>query len=167
MSADKQLPIRERRPSVGAPVVDVQGSVVPAGISRPKHKRTLTGFGAGEIKHVEGMDNPRAVMFVLLFYPVSMAAMGSSSFPQLKSPHPLEAAPHSPECGVAQLLHSTMRPLSERAQLTNPLYSLDSGAPARGLDEAPGQRLQGQGCLRERGGAARRDDAGPQPVQLR
>ncbi|EAQ87196.1 conserved hypothetical protein [Chaetomium globosum CBS 148.51] len=53
MSADKQMPIRERRPSLGAPVVDVQGSVAPAGISRPKHKRTLTGFGAGEIKHVE------------------------------------------------------------------------------------------------------------------
>jgi hypothetical protein len=54
MASDK-LPHRERRPSVGAPIVDIQGSVGPAGISRPKHKRTLTGFGAGEIKHIEGM----------------------------------------------------------------------------------------------------------------
>ncbi|KAK4218652.1 family 35 putative glycosyltransferase [Rhypophila decipiens] len=47
------IPTRERRPSVGAPIVDIQGSVGPAGISRPKHKRTFTGFGAGEIKNVE------------------------------------------------------------------------------------------------------------------
>lgn len=46
--------MRERRPSTGAPIVDIQGPVGPAGISRPKHKRTFTGFGAGEIKSVEG-----------------------------------------------------------------------------------------------------------------
>ncbi|CRK33387.1 hypothetical protein BN1708_001065 [Verticillium longisporum] len=46
----ERLPLRERRPSTGAPIVDIQGSVGPAGISRPKHKRTATGFGAGEIK---------------------------------------------------------------------------------------------------------------------
>lgn len=46
--------MRERRPSTGAPIVDIQGAVGPAGISRPKHKRTVTGFGAGEIKSVEG-----------------------------------------------------------------------------------------------------------------
>ena len=40
---------------MGAPIVDIVGSVGPAGISRPKHKRTFTGFGAGEIKSVEGM----------------------------------------------------------------------------------------------------------------
>ncbi|KAM0484400.1 hypothetical protein ACHAPX_001823 [Trichoderma viride] len=51
--ASKQLPTRERRPSTGAPLVDIQGAVGPAGISRPKHRRTFTGFGAGEIKHVE------------------------------------------------------------------------------------------------------------------
>jgi len=45
---------RERRPSVGAPLIDIQGSVGPAGISRPKHKRTVTGFSAQEIKSVEG-----------------------------------------------------------------------------------------------------------------
>ncbi|KYK59526.1 glycogen phosphorylase [Drechmeria coniospora] len=49
----QRLPTRERRPSTSAPVVDIQGSVGPAGISRPKHKRTFTGFGAGEIKSVE------------------------------------------------------------------------------------------------------------------
>lgn len=38
----------------GAPIVDIVGSVGPAGISRPKHKRTYTGFGAGEVKSVEG-----------------------------------------------------------------------------------------------------------------
>ncbi|KAK4466423.1 family 35 putative glycosyltransferase [Cladorrhinum samala] len=53
MSTSTGLPARERRPSMGAPLVDIQGSVGPAGISRPKHKRTHTGFGAGEIKSVE------------------------------------------------------------------------------------------------------------------
>jgi hypothetical protein len=46
---------RERRPSTGAPIHDFQGPVGP-GFSRPKHKRTFTGFGAGEIKSVEGMQ---------------------------------------------------------------------------------------------------------------
>ncbi|OAA32416.1 glycogen phosphorylase [Moelleriella libera RCEF 2490] len=54
MSIEQQrLPTRERRPSTGAPIVDITGGVGPAGISRPKHKRTFTGFGAGEIKSVE------------------------------------------------------------------------------------------------------------------
>ncbi|RDL35721.1 Alpha-1,4 glucan phosphorylase [Venustampulla echinocandica] len=43
---------RERRLSTGAPISDLQGPVGP-GFSRPKHKRTFTGFGAGEIKSVE------------------------------------------------------------------------------------------------------------------
>lgn len=56
-STDPQrIPTRERRPSTSAPIVDIQGSVSPAGISRPKHKRTFTGFGAGDIKNVEGGD---------------------------------------------------------------------------------------------------------------
>ncbi|KAI8624257.1 glycosyltransferase family 35 protein [Xylariaceae sp. FL1651] len=50
---EQKMPVRERRPSMGAPIVDIVGSVGPAGISRPKHKRTFTGFGAGEIKSVE------------------------------------------------------------------------------------------------------------------
>ncbi|KAI1102175.1 glycosyltransferase family 35 protein [Jackrogersella minutella] len=48
-----RLPTRERRPSTAAPIVDIVGSVSPAGISRPKHKRTFTGFGASDIKSVE------------------------------------------------------------------------------------------------------------------
>ncbi|KAI0429869.1 glycosyltransferase family 35 protein [Xylaria sp. FL1042] len=52
-STEHPIPTRERRPSMGAPIVDILGSVGPAGISRPKHKRTVTGFGAGEIKNVE------------------------------------------------------------------------------------------------------------------
>ncbi|KAK8232911.1 glycosyl transferase [Phyllosticta capitalensis] len=43
---------RERRPSTGAPLSDLQGPVGP-GFSRPKHKRTVTGFGPSEIKAVE------------------------------------------------------------------------------------------------------------------
>lgn len=43
---------RQRRPSTGAPISDLQGPVGP-GFSRPKHKRTFTGFGASEIKSVE------------------------------------------------------------------------------------------------------------------
>ncbi|KAK7981782.1 glycosyltransferase family 35 protein [Apiospora saccharicola] len=53
MASEQRLPTRERRPSMGAPIVDIVGSVGPAGISRPKHKRTYTGFGAGEVKSVE------------------------------------------------------------------------------------------------------------------
>lgn len=57
MATEQQrLPTRERRPSMGAPIVDIQGAVGPAGISRPKHKRTITGFGPGEIKNVEGTN---------------------------------------------------------------------------------------------------------------
>jgi hypothetical protein len=44
--------VRERRPSIGVPVADLQGPVGP-GFSRPKHKRTFTGFGPSEIKAVE------------------------------------------------------------------------------------------------------------------
>jgi hypothetical protein len=54
-AATERIPTRERRPSVGVPLVDIQGAVGPAGITRPKHKRTFTGFGAEEIKSVEGM----------------------------------------------------------------------------------------------------------------
>ncbi|KAF2089506.1 glycosyltransferase family 35 protein [Saccharata proteae CBS 121410] len=43
---------RERRPSTSAPLSDLQGPVGP-GFSRPKHKRTATGFGPSEIKAVE------------------------------------------------------------------------------------------------------------------
>ncbi|KAJ5852467.1 uncharacterized protein N7529_011852 [Penicillium soppii] len=45
-------PRRERKPSVGAPIADLQGPVGP-GFSRPKHKRTFTGLGPTEIKSVE------------------------------------------------------------------------------------------------------------------
>ncbi|QQK47106.1 Phosphorylase [Penicillium digitatum] len=48
----QQQPRRERRPSVGAPIADLQGPVGP-GFSRPKHKRTFTGLGPAEIKNVE------------------------------------------------------------------------------------------------------------------
>ncbi|CAK7564378.1 MAG: Non-essential glycogen phosphorylase [Sporothrix epigloea] len=51
--AFESLPTRERQPSVSAPIVDIQGSVVPAGVTRPKHRRTFTGFGPQEIKGVE------------------------------------------------------------------------------------------------------------------
>jgi starch phosphorylase len=44
---------RERKPSMSAPVADLQGPVGPANFTRPKHKRTVTGFGPGEIKSVE------------------------------------------------------------------------------------------------------------------
>jgi len=44
---------RERRPSSSGPITDFAGPVGPQGISRPKHKRTVTGFGPQEIKSVE------------------------------------------------------------------------------------------------------------------
>lgn len=57
-SQQQRVPLRQRRPSTGAPLIDIQGSVGPAGISRPKHKRTITGFGADQIKSVEGEFQP-------------------------------------------------------------------------------------------------------------
>lgn len=56
---------RERRPSTGAPI-DLQGPVGP-GFTRPKHKRTFTGFGAGEIKNVEGKSIRSVLSFLQLF----------------------------------------------------------------------------------------------------
>ncbi|KAK2070585.1 hypothetical protein P8C59_005069 [Phyllachora maydis] len=53
MATTEHVPLRERRPSSSAPIVDIQGAVGPAGITRPKHKRTFTGFGASEIKSIE------------------------------------------------------------------------------------------------------------------
>lgn len=44
---------RERTLSTSAPVSDLQGPIAPQGMSRPKHKRTVTGFGAQDIKSVE------------------------------------------------------------------------------------------------------------------
>ncbi|RKF59623.1 Glycogen phosphorylase [Erysiphe neolycopersici] len=41
-----------RRKSTCAPIIDLQGPIGP-GFSRPKHNRTFTGIGAGEIKNVE------------------------------------------------------------------------------------------------------------------
>jgi hypothetical protein len=43
---------RERKLSMGAPISTLVGPVGP-GFSRPKHKRTATGFGAADIKSVE------------------------------------------------------------------------------------------------------------------
>ena len=43
---------RERKPSTSAPLADLKGPIGPA-FSRPKHKRTVTGFGPSEIKSVE------------------------------------------------------------------------------------------------------------------
>ncbi|KAI1913656.1 Non-essential glycogen phosphorylase [Ophidiomyces ophidiicola] len=45
-------PVRERQPSMAAPISELQGPVGP-GFSRPKHKRTFTGFGPKDIKKVE------------------------------------------------------------------------------------------------------------------
>ncbi|KAF2159599.1 glycosyltransferase family 35 protein [Zasmidium cellare ATCC 36951] len=50
-TADK--PARERKPSTSAPITDFQGPIGPEGISRPKHKRTVTGFAPQEIKSIE------------------------------------------------------------------------------------------------------------------
>jgi len=49
--ATTAMPKMERRQSMGAPVPDMQA--VDPGFSKPKHKRTVTGFGPKEIKSVE------------------------------------------------------------------------------------------------------------------
>ncbi|KAF2668601.1 phosphorylase-domain-containing protein [Microthyrium microscopicum] len=46
------LTIRDRRPSMSAPVHDLKGPIGPD-FTRPKHKRTATGFGAKDIKDVQ------------------------------------------------------------------------------------------------------------------
>jgi hypothetical protein len=38
---------------MSAPLTDLKGPVGPANFTRPKHKRTVTGFGPGDIKSVE------------------------------------------------------------------------------------------------------------------
>ncbi|KAI0386040.1 glycosyltransferase family 35 protein [Hypomontagnella monticulosa] len=68
-STEQRLPTRERRPSSSAPIVDIVGSVSPAGISRPKHKRTYTGFGPSEIKSVEAaIPEPQRALWTKLQY---------------------------------------------------------------------------------------------------
>ncbi len=52
MAAATSAAPRERKPSTSAPISQLQGPVGP-GFSRPKHKRTATGFTPGEIKAVE------------------------------------------------------------------------------------------------------------------
>jgi starch phosphorylase len=52
MAAAPNAAPRERKPSMGVPISQLQGPVGP-GFNRPKHKRTATGFGPGEIKAVE------------------------------------------------------------------------------------------------------------------
>lgn len=44
---------RQRTLSSSAPVSDLKGPVAPEGMTRPKHKRTVTGFGAQDIKTFE------------------------------------------------------------------------------------------------------------------
>ncbi|KAF2265893.1 glycosyl transferase [Lojkania enalia] len=58
-TATATSPARERRPSTSAPLSDFKGPVGPS-FTRPKHKRTVTGFGPGEIKSVEAsIPEPR------------------------------------------------------------------------------------------------------------
>ena len=52
MSKAEVVTGRERRPSMSAPLHDLQGPVGP-GFSRPKHKRTVTGLAPSEIKSYE------------------------------------------------------------------------------------------------------------------
>ncbi|KAF4552039.1 Glycogen phosphorylase [Elsinoe fawcettii] len=53
MASSTTTSTRQRKQSTSAPIGDLMGPVGPEGISRPKHKRTVTGFGANEIKSVE------------------------------------------------------------------------------------------------------------------
>lgn len=58
-------PIRERKPSMSAPISDIKGPIGPAGFTRPKHKRTVTGFGPGDIKSVEAsIPEPQRAAYV-------------------------------------------------------------------------------------------------------
>lgn len=52
-TAATQSAPRERKPSMGAPISSLMQGPVGPNFTRPKHKRTFTGFGAGDIKSVE------------------------------------------------------------------------------------------------------------------
>lgn len=52
MAAATPTATRDRKPSMGAPISQLQGPVGP-GFSRPKHKRTATGLAPSEIKSIE------------------------------------------------------------------------------------------------------------------
>ena len=60
---------RERKPSMSAPLSELQGPVGP-GFTRPKHKRTVTGFGPSEIKAVEASipEPQRAALVISKLY---------------------------------------------------------------------------------------------------
>lgn len=47
------MPSRERKVSSSAPISELTGPVGPSGMSRPKHSRTVTGYGASDLKSVE------------------------------------------------------------------------------------------------------------------
>jgi hypothetical protein len=51
MQRRPSMSLRDRRPSTSAPT-DFQGPIGPD-FTRPKHKRTATGFGPAEIKAVQ------------------------------------------------------------------------------------------------------------------
>ena len=58
--------LRDRRPSTSAPLSDLKGPVGPD-FSRPKHKRTSTGFGPAEIKAVtSAIPEPQQAAYVTL-----------------------------------------------------------------------------------------------------
>ncbi|KAF2101360.1 glycosyl transferase [Rhizodiscina lignyota] len=53
MATETERPGHIRRPSMSAPLEGNLAGPVGPSITRPKHKRTVTGFGPGEIKSVE------------------------------------------------------------------------------------------------------------------
>lgn len=74
---------RERRPSIGAPVSELQGPIGP-GFSRPKHKRTFTGFGPAEIKSVEAsIPEPLREACVQLDLPIDFCSCSVEIYPDV------------------------------------------------------------------------------------
>lgn len=167
-SSTDRLPTRERRPSTGAPIVDIQGSVGPAGISRPKHKRTHTGFGAGEIKTVEGEHVP--LVSDGAWAGQRVRASGSSEYALGIYPA-IDLRTHCPSCQTlaqAQLSGSTCLicfSFSEWMLIDH--RSFDSRAPARSLDQERAPIFQEHRRLSEGSRPPCRDNPGPQLVQLR
>lgn len=57
--------LRQRKLSTTAPITELKGPVGPE-FTRPKHKRTATGFGPQEIKSVEAsIPEPQRDAYVL------------------------------------------------------------------------------------------------------
>ncbi|KAF2713185.1 glycosyltransferase family 35 protein [Pleomassaria siparia CBS 279.74] len=127
------LPRRERRPSSSAPLADLKGPVGPANFTRPKHKRTVTGFGPGEISNVEASipEPQRAAWKKFLTGEHCRPAAGVPVLTASQTPKPF-STPEDFEKEAVRHIETT---------LARSLYNCDEGAAYAGTALAFRDRL--------------------------